>query len=352
MILDARISTNTNGFCLHEIVLVAEENQTVVIIGPNGSGKTTVLRTIAGLNGINSGLVTIDDVEMDNPARSVWVAPENRPVSMMGQSLDLFPHLSATDNVAFGLEASGVKRQRARERANEMLRKLEIVNTAHRRPHQLSGGESQRVALARALITEPRVLLLDEPFSSLDATNRPIMRKMLREALAGRVGSSVLVTHDPVEALALGDLLMVMDQGRVTQTGTPDEIRSHPKTRYAADLLGLNFLSGTGEGDGLRLADGTHLFGPGEQITGEAYAIIRPSAVALHRERPEGSPRNIWSGVVANIEPLGNHIRVEVDAGFSIMADVTISAIAALAIAPSTPIFVSVKATEVTIYPR
>lgn len=237
MILDALISTNAEEFQLVDIKITAEANETTVIIGPNGSGKTTALRTIAGLTKLSAGRISIDSKDVEDPERGVWVAPENRPIAMVMQEANLFPHLSARANVAFGLEAQGVPRREAQVRANEILSLLEMEHVAKLRPRQLSGGEGQMVALARALIIEPRVLLLDEPFSSLDATNRSDMGKKFRSMLDDYSGARVLVTHDPVEAISLGDHFVVIEDGRVVQSGSANELRNNPKTRYVADLL-------------------------------------------------------------------------------------------------------------------
>ena len=163
---------------------------------------------------------------------------------MVFQSLLLFPHLSATENVAFPLRARGVPKPEARERASELLTRLGLANRADARPGDLSGGEAQRVALARALIVEPGLLLLDEPLSALDVGARVRVRELIREELARFPGVRIIVTHDPVEASLLADRLVLLEGGMVTQIGTPEDIRAAPRSRYAADLVGVNAFRG------------------------------------------------------------------------------------------------------------
>ncbi|MGH9015695.1 MAG: ABC transporter ATP-binding protein, partial [Acidimicrobiia bacterium] len=210
----------------------------------------------------------------------------------------------------------------------------------------------QRVALARALATQPRLLLLDEPLAALDATARAQTRRELRRHLASYDGVRVLVTHDPVEALALGDRIVVLEGGRVVQSGTPAEVRARPRSRYVADLVGVNLLRGHASGNDVTLATGSRLTAaerpPGP---GEVLAVIHPHAVALHRRAPEGSPRNVWEATVEALDFEGDRTRVQLGGAIALVAEVTPAAVRELALEAGSPVWASVKATEVSVYP-
>lgn len=333
-----------------DVELAASDGGLVALVGPNGAGKTTVLRCLAGLQAIDAGHVSLDGVVLDNPSSDVFVPPEHRPIGVVFQEHRLFPHMDAADNVAFGLRSRGASRADAHRRAVEWLERVGLAGLGHSLPRALSGGQTQRVALARALAVEPRLLLLDEPLASLDASARVEVRRELRDALADFTGVRVLVTHDPVEALALGDRIVVLENGRVVQEGTPDEVRSRPRTRYVADLVGLNLFRGRASGDSILLDGGGELAAPGAG-TGEVLAVVHPHAVALHRTRPEGSARNVWSAVVDSLDIEGDRVRARLRGVMPLVAEVTPGAVADLGLAPGMEVFASVKATEVQISP-
>ena len=224
--LSARVGLSLGQLRL-DLPLDVERGETVVLLGPNGAGKTTFLRTIAGLQPIDDGLVSLDGAPWDDPATGDWVEPDRRRVGFVFQRYLLFPHLSAIDNVAFGLRRSGRSAADAREIAVDWLDRLGIADQAPLRPAQLSGGQSQRVAIARALVTDPEVLLLDEPFAALDATARVEVREQLAELLAGFGGATVLVTHDTADAAHIGRRVVVLEDGLATFEGDwPDLITS------------------------------------------------------------------------------------------------------------------------------
>jgi molybdate transport system ATP-binding protein len=206
------------------------------------------------------------------------------------------------------------------------------------------------VALARALATRPRLLLLDEPLAALDASTRQETRRELRRQLESYDGVRVLVTHDPLEAGSLADRLVVVEDGRVVQSGTPAEISARPRSRYVADLVGLNLLRGTGAGDHVDLPGGAVLVAPGAG-RGDVLAVVHPRAVALHRRPPDGTPRNVWPGVAGSLDREGDRVRVLVAGPVPIVAEVTAAAVDDLRLAEGGDVWVSVKATEVTVYP-
>jgi molybdate transport system ATP-binding protein len=333
-----------------EAELAVGTGELVVLLGPNGAGKTTLLRALAGLVALERGRVVLDGLVLDDVATGTSVPTEQRPVGFVFQDYLLFPHLSALENVAFGLRARGVGRAEARRQAAAWLERVGLAAHAGSRPRALSGGQAQRVALARAMVGEPRLLLLDEPLAALDATTRTDLRRGLRRHLASFEGTRLLVTHDPLEALALADRLVVLEGGRVTQTGSPAEVSGRPRSRYVAELVGVNLYRGRAEGTAIALEDGGRLVAAGGH-RGEVFAAVHPHAVALHRHPPEGTPRNIWPGTADALEVIGDRVRVRVSGTVSVVAEVTPAAASELRLADGGPVWAAVKATEVTVYP-
>jgi molybdate transport system ATP-binding protein len=267
----------------------------------------------------------------------------------------LFPHLTVLENVAFGLRSRGVSRGVARRRAHDWLGRVGLDDRAHAKPGALSGGQQQRVALARALVTEPRLLLLDEPLAALDVGTRTGLRRDLRAHLATFDGARVLVTHELLDAVALADRLVVLEGGRVAQSGSIAEVTARPRSRYVADLVGMNLLLGhaaaTDGGNEVALERGGAVV-TADPVAGDVYVAIQPNAVSVHRARPEGSPRNVWSGRVRGIDLLGDRVRIHVDGDVGLVAEVTRAALADLDLHDGSELWASVKATEVDVYPR
>jgi len=270
---------------LDVISLEVYEGECLVVLGPSGSGKTTLLRVIAGLEQPRSGRVELAGRDVTDVGR---FPPERRGVGMVFQDYALFPHMTVWENVAFGLSGRGAAR---RARVEELLELIGLRELARRYPHELSGGEQQRVALARALAPNPKVVLLDEPFSNLDADLRRAMRSEIKEILKGLGSTAVLVTHDQEEAFDLGDRIAVLNEGRLEQLGSPEEVYFRPATRFVAEFIGrADFLPARRCPEGLRtelgvfpldLKEDNHPDGPLWEV------LIRPDRVEITPD-PQG----------------------------------------------------------------
>ncbi|MDT0303204.1 ABC transporter ATP-binding protein [Streptomonospora wellingtoniae] len=346
--LDARLVVDRGAFRL-EAELRARPGEVVAVLGPNGSGKSTALRALAGLESLADGRIGLDTQDVTT------MPTEHRPVGMVFQDYLLFGHLSALDNVAFGPRCQGAGRAEARERAAELLERVGLAEYAAARPRALSGGQAQRVALARALAARPRLLLLDEPLAALDVHARASVRSELRRRLADLDCATVLVTHDPLDAMVLADRITVLEAGRVVQEGTPGEVAQHPRTGYVARLVGLNLYRGSARGNRVALAGGaesapTEVSLP-ERWDGEVFVAFPPRAVALYRERPDGTPRNLWRLRIEGVERFGDQVRVHLEGALSLLADITPEALAELRPAGGAEVWAAVKATEVRCYP-
>ncbi|HUV10152.1 MAG TPA: ABC transporter ATP-binding protein [Acidimicrobiia bacterium] len=351
MSVDARIGIDFDQFSLDDVELRVEAGTTVAIVGPNGAGKSTIVHALAGTLPLHRGRITLGDRVVDDVTQRVFVPPAARSVGVVLQDSMLFPHLSVLENVAFGPRARGTARHTARRIAHEWLERLGVAAHAGKRPRALSGGQAQRVALARALATDPDFLLLDEPLSALDARTRPTIRRELMRHLADFLGTAIVVTHDAVEAMTLADQLVAIEGGRITQQGDATELRERPRSRYIADLVGVNLYRGTADGDGILTEGGARIVATGHDARGPALAVVHPRAVALHVIRPHGTPRNVWTGTVVHIDPEGSRARVHVEGVVPITAEITMSSIDAIGVTEGSPVWVSVKATEVEIYP-
>ncbi len=349
MSLDAAITVRFDRLTLDASFRVAS-GEVVALLGPSGAGKTTVLRALAGLVPLAAGRVVLDGAVLEDAATGEYVPPERRNLGVVFQDALLFPHLSVLDNVGAGLRFTGESRMVARSRAREWLDQLGIAELAAAMPAALSGGQMQRVALARALAVRPRVLLLDEPLSALDVATRAEVRRELRRHLASFGGIRLLVTHDPIDALTLADRLVVLEEGRIVQTGSSLDVTSRPRSRYVADFVGVNWLRGRADGAAIALADGGMLTVP-DVAPGEVFVVVHPRAVALHRQKPEGSPRNVLRGTVVAADDEGTRVRVRMALPFPLVAEVTRAAAAELALDAGGEVWVTIKATEIGTYP-
>ena len=334
-----------------EVELEVGRGEMVAILGPNGAGKSTILRAIAGLLPIDEGRIAIDEIVVDEPATRTFLPPDRRPIGVVFQSYLLFANMTAIDNVAFGLRASGVGKIDARQRATAWLQRVGLTDHARNRPGALSGGQAQRVALAHALATDPRLLLLDEPLAALDAGTRSEVRRDLRRHLQSFDGMRIMVTHDPVDAYALADRVAVMDAGRVIQLGTIAEVTARPRSRYIASLIGTNLVAGDIVDNVLTTAGGARV-ALADAMPGPAFALIRPQAISVQREPLVAtSVQNSWPGTITDVDRLGDRARVHLEGPLPLTAEITTTALDRLALRPGDVVHVAAKATDIESYP-
>lgn len=305
---------------LNDVTLDVADGTVTTLLGPSGCGKTTLLRCIAGLETPDSGTIAIGDtVVWSGGKRAKNVTPDKRGIGMVFQTYAIWPHMSVYENVAYPLESQGVPRAQIPDRVEQALKFVQLGGYGKRPATALSGGQQQRVSLARAIVSEPRVILFDEPLSNLDAKLREETRAELRELLTRLGITSLYVTHDRFEALALSDDVVVMQSGNIVQRGTPEEVYFRSGTRFVVDFMGkANFLDGrvtesTGERVLVDTAIGT--------LECAAQSAVRPGqegTVAVRMEFIEIVPPgttgpNLFDGTVASEMFLGEHREVDVD---------------------------------------
>lgn len=306
-----------NVVAVADLDLEVARGQFLSLLGPSGCGKTTALRLIAGFERPDRGTVEIDGAGVVGP--SVFVPPERRRVGMVFQEGALFPHMDVAANIAYGLPSAGDRDRRV----IDMLEMVGLAGYGRRMPHELSGGQQQRVALARALAPGPAVVLLDEPFSNLDAALRARVRGEVRTILRRAGATAVFVTHDQDEALSLADEVVVMWHGRVVQRATPQELYRKPATRDVASFLGeANFLIGHAEGSSVATELGV-LMADSAEVSGPVDVLVRPEAIRLFLDGASegrvtdaefyGHDRMFWVDF-----PSGSHIRARITGSSSI----------------------------------
>ena len=283
--------------------LVATPGEVIGLIGPNGAGKSTTLRALAGLVAVDEGVIRVGGVTWSSP--DVHLPPHERSVGVVFQDHLLFPHLTAVDNVAFGPRSSGVPRKEARTRGMSWLERLAISDLADRHPRELSGGQAQRVAIARALASEPRMLLLDEPTASLDASGAMALRSQLREHLRAFDGVSIVVTHTALDAMVMTDRLVVLDEGAIVQTGhrarsPPGRVPTTSRHWWDSTWSVAMRLKAS-----IALDDAAPRWSRPSRSPGRRSPPSRPASVSLYAEQPSGSPRNVWLGTVTSVSPHG-----------------------------------------------
>src|SRR6516164_818209 len=350
--LAADVEVNRGSFTL-AVSLAAEPGQVLGLLGPNGAGKSTLLSAVAGLTPVSAGRITLAGQVLDDADQGTFVEPSGRPIGFVFQNYRLFPHMTVAENVAFSPRARGQGKQAARSAASYWLGRLGLTELANRKPGQLSGGQAQRVALARALAGQPSLLLLDEPLSALDAGTRLDVQAELKRHLADFSGPCLLVTHDPLEALVLADTLLVLENGRIVQEGTPAQVARQPGTEYVAKLVGLNLYPGHADGSGVTLAEGGAFVIPDHDQHGDVLVAVRPSAIVVSTRRPDsGSARNTWPAKVTGLTLLADRVRLDLDGQPPALVDVTPAAVAELSLSPGSQVWLSVKATDLEVYAR
>ena len=355
--LDARLVKRQDSFAL-DVAFQAPADSTTVVVGESGAGKTSLLRLLAGLDRLDGGFVSLGEERYADAARGLHIAPWERDIGYVSQDYALFPHLSVRENVAFGLRAAGVERRQVPTLVEQALGLVSMLSLADRMPQRLSGGQQQRVALARALVLSPRLLLLDEPLSSLDLQTRREVRVELRSLLHRLPCITVYVTHSPVEALVFGDQIVVLEQGRVAQVGSPEELLRHPRSRFVAELVGTNLFIGreanppTDSGANIRTPAGVLTIedtsGPGS-----AYLTVNPQEITLSRTSPHSSAQNVFEGSVVELipeAPGGERVRVVLNTRPALVAEVTREAVRALGLTEGMRVYAAFKATGVRLY--
>ncbi|MEM4005426.1 MAG: ABC transporter ATP-binding protein [Desulfurococcaceae archaeon] len=281
---------------VNNISLAIKKGELVTLLGPSGCGKTTTLRLIAGLEIPDEGEILIGGEVVSSPAKRIHIPPHKRGIGMIFQNYAVWPHMTVYDNIAYGLKLLKLPKAEIKERVREVLEILDIADLEKRYPYQLSGGQQQRVALARALVIRPRLLLLDEPLSNLDAKLRERMRFEIRNIVKKFDLTAIYVTHDQAEALVISDRIVVMNKGVIEQVGRPEEIYKSPANRFVADFIGVanfvpirivkilenfNAIAETYEGIPIRCTASARL-----KENEKAYLMVRPENLLIFKEPP------------------------------------------------------------------
>lgn len=309
---------------VHDFNLEIDKGSLVSFLGPSGCGKTTTLRMIAGFGHLDQGTIELDGNDITT------VPPNQRDIGMVFQAYALFPNMTVRGNVAFGLLMKKMPKREIDQRVDNVLEMVRLQDAAKRFPHQLSGGQQQRIALARALAVQPRVLLLDEPLSALDAEVRVVLRGEIRRIQSELAITTVYVTHDQEEALSISDKVVVMNKGVIEQVGTPEEIYRNPKTHFVATFIGtanqfLGKVSGidTVIGDHFNLlVDDMKGFNDGHRVV----VLVRPETIHVEPDQPKQNGWNIIPGEVETITFHGAVTRLGVNLrGQRVVADITVA---------------------------
>jgi len=331
----------------------------LVLFGPSGAGKTTILRAIAGLLRPDRGRIVYDGHHWFDATTDRFAAPQERRVGYVAQDTALFPHLTVRANIEYGLRSA--RPDARRRRAGEIIQLVGARGFEERYPRQLSGGQAQRIALARALAPTPRMLLLDEPFGALDAATRRELRTEVRAVLRDTRTSAILVTHDRLEALAMGDDLAVMIEGELRQIGSVTEVFRRPADPAVARSLGVETVvpaTVDGASGGLVNLRIGHvrlvaIAGPECAVGAEVFACVRAEDVIVQRDdSAQGSARNHVPGLVVGIEAEGAIDRVTVDCAFTLVAAITRQSREELALVPGSSVITAIKATAIHVVRR
>jgi molybdate transport system ATP-binding protein len=377
--LTAVLNTHLNTFHL-DINFSAGKGKTTVLLGESGAGKSTVLRLLAGLFHPEHGHISLEGKTYFDSERNVAIPPQERPFGYVFQDYVLFPHLTTYENVAFGLRAQHLPRKIVRQRVGEALEQVHLAGYDQRRPAQLSGGQQQRVAIARALALRPQLLLLDEPLAALDVQTRREVRQELRNLLSSAGITTVMVTHQYLEALLFGYHILVLEQGHVIQQGSHGDLLQYPRSSYIAELVGMNFFRGrvicceAGAMCTIQLQNngrpGIELSAALEEQTrklpkpgDEAFVLVDPRSITLYQTLPDSSARNVVQGTIVQVlhlgTPFGNNsedsgrVRVSISVDDSVpllTAEVTEASASRMELSEGKLMYATFKATEAKAY--
>ncbi|AKB73327.1 Tungstate ABC transporter, ATP-binding protein WtpC [Methanosarcina lacustris Z-7289] len=338
------LSRKWKNFSLDKLSLQIKAGEYFVILGPTGSGKTLLLELIAGFHIPDSGRVLVDGKEVTH------LPPEKHNLAFVYQNYSLFPHMSVKKNIEFGMRMKKIKDPK---RVLDLARDLKITHLLDRNPLTLSGGEQQRVALARALVTDPKILLLDEPLSALDPRTQENARELLLD-LHKKTNLTVLhITHDQTEARIMADRIAVVMDGKLVQVGTPEDIFENPVDSQVASFVGFeNVLKGrvlSADRGLLRIETGEAVIdASGDMEAGDqVYAFLRPENIALSKTSTQSSIRNSLQGRVTEVWILGALVRVKVDCGVPLNALITRQSAEEMKISPGVPVYAQFKASSV-----
>lgn len=354
--LHAQVRLQHGDFTL-DAALDVPAGEVLAVVGPNGCGKSTLLRAVAGLAGGVSGVVTVAGRCLTDSAGGVLVPAAGRRVGLLAQDARLFPHLSVLENVAFGPRSTGQRPARARRLARVWLDRVEMSGFARRRPGALSGGQAQRVALARALAAEPEVLLLDEPLAALDAQSAPVIRQLIADEVRSSGTTTVVVSHNVLDAVVLADRIAVLHEGTVAERGPVPEVLGSPRTPFTAALAGTNLLPGTVDaaepltvhtswGRWQGVPDPQERAAPPD--VGDRCVIrIRPSAVVLSSDRPTGP--NAAAATVRWLEPSDVGVRVRLAGAVELVAQVDLGSADPTWLHPGARVWAQVQPAQVRV---
>ncbi|HWU57087.1 MAG TPA: ABC transporter ATP-binding protein [Microbacteriaceae bacterium] len=360
--LEAALVVRRGTFTL-DVELSVADGEVVAVLGPNGAGKSTLLAAISGLIRPESGRVAVAGRVLTKRTASarIFVPAERRRIGLLSQDPLLFPHLSAIENIAFGQRAQGRPRADATRDAHEWLNAVGLAGLGDRRPGALSGGQRQRVAIARALAARPDVLLLDEPLAALDVQTAAHIRRLLSERLAETGTTTIVVTHDVLDAIVLADRCAIVNAGRIIDDGPKARVLGHPKTQFIAALAGVNLVEGISDGAaGVVSADGGavrgHVMGAAIAAGTQASAVFSPSAVSVSAPRAgqgEENPRgNRWNATIEALEPSAAGVRIRVREIPHVVIDVSPAVAVDIDLSIGAPIVVSVDPADVAIRSR
>jgi molybdate transport system ATP-binding protein len=377
--LTAVLDTHLNTFHL-DINFSAGKGKTTVLLGESGAGKSTVLRILAGLLHPERGHISLEGNTYFDSERHITIPPQERPFGYVFQDYMLFPHLTTFENIAFGLRAQHLPRRIVRQRVGEALEQVHLAGYDQRRPAQLSGGQQQRVAIARALALHPQLLLLDEPLAALDVQTRREVRQELRNLLSSAGITTVMVTHQYLEALLFGYHILVLEQGHVIQQGSHQDLLQYPRSSYVAELVGMNFFRGrvicceAGAMCTIQLQNNGQ---PGIELSAaleehiqklpepgdEAFVLVDPRSITLYQTIPDSSARNVFQGTIVQVLHLGTpfgdnsehsgRVRVSISVDDSVpllTSEVTGASASRMALGEGKMMYATFKATEARAY--